>query len=94
MPSRSPDYLLRNVCVHCGKETYGKHRRKYCSSECIEEAQGGVDPITGRMSRDPTPEQIAEMCKKLREGELHVSSASGSKFNRQPPNWFVSKKIR
>ena len=94
MPIRPPKYLVRNVCEHCGQETYGKHRRKYCSSECSAEAQGGTDRHMGRMERDPTPEQIAEMCRQMKEGEIVVSKGVGTKANRQKPNWVVSKKIR
>jgi len=94
MPSRQAESLVRNVCKLCGKVTSGKHKRKYCSSECSEEALGGADRHMGRMERDPTPEQIAEMCRQMRDGELVVGQGVGTKASRQKPSWVVSKKIR
>lgn len=45
-----------------------------------------------KLDRDPTPEQIAEMCRQIRDGELVVSQGAGSKMNRQPPNWVGKKR--
>lgn len=87
-----PKYLLRNVCQYCGRETYGKHRRKYCSYDCSELAQGGADRYNGRLDKDPTPEQIAEMCRQIRDGEIVVSQGAGSKMHRQKANWVGRKR--
>jgi len=92
MPIKPVKYLVRNVCQYCHKETYGKHRRKYCSFDCSELAQGGADRHNGRMPNDPTPEQILELCRQIREGEIVISQGAGSKACRQKPNWVMEKR--
>lgn len=90
---RPVKYQLENKCQYseCGAIFYCAHRRKYCSFECSELAQG-KDRYLDKLDRDPTPDQIAEMCRQIRDGEIVVSQGAGSKANRQPPNWVGRKR--
>ena len=85
-------YQLENKCQYaeCGAIFYCAHRRKYCSFECSELAQG-KNRYMDKLDRDPTPEQIAEMCRQIRDGEIVVSQGAGSKMNRQKANWVIGK---
>jgi len=95
-----PKVLYSNTCkyIHCKKKfRTANYKRKYCSYECSENAQGGADRHNGRMEKDPTEEEIADMCRKIRSGELVVQSQKerpGAPRIRIKPNWFMEKRIR
>jgi len=85
---RPVKYQLENRCQYeeCGVVFFAAHRRKYCSYECSEFAQG-KNRHKDKLDKDPTPEEIADMCEKIRNGEIVVSQGAGSKACRQKPNW-------
>ena len=89
---RPVKYQLQNKCRYkeCGIIFYSAHRRKYCSYECSEHAQRDNRP-SDKLDKDPTPEEIAEMCRQIREGEIFISQGAGSKACRQKPNWAFRK---
>lgn len=99
MPVR-PKELTTRTCqyAHCGKKfKTANYQRKYCSFECSENAQGGADRHNGRMEKDPTEEEIADMCRRIRSGELVIQSSQervGAPRIRIKPNWFMEKRIR
>lgn len=96
MPAR-PKELTTRTCQygHCGKKFQtSNYKRKYCSLECSEDAQGGADRHNGRMEKDPTPEEILEMTRKIRSGELVIESTqkrTGVGKHRIPPSWCARK---
>ena len=97
MPVRQKELPTR-TCQYgpCGKKfKTANYKRKYCSFECSEDAQGGADRHNGRMEKDPTPEEIAEFCRLIRSGELVIESTQQNQGYRRPrlkPNWVMEKR--
>ena len=96
MPVRPKQFVtLECRYVGCKKKfVTANYKRKYCSFDCSELAQGGADRHNGRMEKDPTPEQILEMCRKIRSGEIVIESTqrgSGARRPRLKPNWVFRK---
>ena len=91
-------YQHRLQCQYkgCGVVFYCSHsNRRYCSFACSELAQG--ERKQDKMATDPTPEEIADMCRKIRSGELVIQSSqerAGAARVRIKPNWFMENRIR
>ena len=88
-------YRHRKQCQYakCQKIFYVSNtNKKYCSWECAGLARG--DTRHDMQPNDPTPEQIADMCRRIRSGEIVVHSSQerdGAPRLRLRPNWFFRK---
>lgn len=91
------EYRIRKVCEQCGLEHYQIVRhacklRKTCSEECHRKLAGRNCHKQPRP--DPTPDEISEMCWKIRTGRLkivgtQVTEDCENKNRRNRANTFV-----
>lgn len=70
-------------CRHCKQQFETRYKqRKYCSAACKVLA---VRECSDRHEeKDPTPEQIAEMCRKIRTGEIVIDGGRKNYDNYDP----------
>lgn len=69
------DGHLSRICQWCEQPFTGN--RKFCSSECRHEAQESWNP-------DPTPDEIRELCSRIREEGGPAWERSRSCYPAQP----------
>lgn len=90
-------YQHRKQCKHCQKIFYAHNsNKKYCTYECAGLAQS--DTRHDMQPTDPTPQEIADICRKIKSGELVIHSSpeheGAVRRGNLRPNWVLTKKLR
>ena len=75
-------YRIKTECQVCGKkfvnvQSHPNRKRKTCSHLCHRKLVK-VSATNAHRQVDPTPEEIAEMCRKIRSGEIIVRGTTVS----------------